>query len=463
MNWKTDWCSCDGHGQSGSPRGPVEPQGAGASSFRHGPRGSTEEREGPSRRSLISLAGMGALGWAARGSALAQVAMSPTGDQGGNVLVVIFLRGGMDGLSAVVPYGDDGYHRHRPTLGLSNPDNRTAAQIDRTLDLDGFFGLHPALGPLLPLFREGRLGVVHAIGSDDRTRSHFEAMNAMERGVATAKGIAPGGWLARYLEASPAKSPSPLRAIALTSVMPDSLRGATHALALESLDAFRLEVPANAEAAAFRRSLAQLYARDRDLISQAGHETLQVLGAIEKLDPSRYLPSGGAKYPEGDLGTALKQVAFLIKGRLGLEVACLDKGGWDTHFGQGRSSGLLTGLLSELGQSLAAFAADLGSDMSRVTVVAMTEFGRRVYENSTLGTDHGRGSVMLLMGGGVKGGKVHGAWPGLGDADLEQPGDLRVTTDYRSVLSEVLARRMGFARTDAVFPGFSGGVAGVLG
>lgn len=443
---RKDWWNCDGQGHAEGPLGAAPA------------RGSTSAAQAwlaPTRRSLLAGAALGAVAWASRKTALAQLTVSPANGEG-NVLVVIFLRGGLDGLNAVVPYGDDAYKTLRPTLGLTAPGNRTVAAIDRTLDLDGFFGLNSALQPLMPLYREGKLGILHAVGSEDRTRSHFEAMNAMERGLATAKGAASDGWLARYLSASEPPSASPLRAVALTSTMPDSLRGATHALALESLADFKISAPQGVRPDAFEAGLQAMYERGSDAIAQAGRETLQVLDALKNLDPAKYAPERGAFYPQGDLGDALKQVAFLIKSDLGLEVASLDKGGWDTHFGQGRSEGLLTGLLSELGQGLAAFDRDLGSHRSRVTLVAMTEFGRRAYENSTLGTDHGRGSVMFLLGAGVKGGRVHGSWPGLGQGQLEEPGDVRVTTDYRDVLSEMLRSRKGFAETQTVFPGSAG-------
>lgn len=449
---RNSWIQCDGQGQKGRTPSldPAEKQtGGGLWAC-------------PSRRSILMGAALGAAAWAQRRTALAQIALSPTNKADGNVLVAIFLRGGLDGLNAVVPYGDDGYHRLRPTLGLAAPTNRTVSAIDRTLDLNGFFGLNPALAPLHPLFAEGKLGIVHAVGSGDRTRSHFEAMNAMERGMDTAKGASEGGWLARLLQASEPQSPSPLRAVALASVMPDSLRGATQAVALQSLSEFRIEAPPGVESAEFERTLGALYREGGDAIAEAGRETLQVLESLNRLDPSKYAPEHGAAYPQGDLGDALKQVAFLVKSDLGVEVACLDKGGWDTHFGQGRSEGLLTGLLTELGQSLAAFAKDLGSQMSRVTVVAMTEFGRRAYENSTLGTDHGRGSVLFAMGGGVRGGNIYGEWPGLAQSQLEEPGDLRVTTDYRSVLTEVLRNRKGLSRVSDVFPGFAGGTVGMV-
>lgn len=442
---RNDWWSCDG-------RGGAEPYEKASEEVR-----SAEVSVGTdiSRRTLLATAALSALAWTGtKKSALAQVAFSP-GSHERDVFVVVFLRGGMDGVNVVVPYAEDSYHSLRPTLGLSPPKDDTKPVIDRTLDLDGFFGINPALAPILPLFREGLLGFVHACGSEDRTRSHFEAMNAMERGLATAKGDAANGWLARYLNASDPVRPSPLRAVALTNIMPDSLRGATHATALQSLSDFRLDYGSDELRGGFVDELRGLYQPGKDEVSEAGRQTIQVLDVLKRLDPAKYVPANGAAYPESDIADALKQVAFLVKTDLGLEVACIDKGGWDTHFGQGRSEGLLTALLGDLSQGLAAFAKDLAGEMKRVTVVAMTEFGRRCYENSTLGTDHGRGSVMTILGGGTIGGKVHGVWPGLRKDQLEEPGDLKVTTDYRSVLSDVLTKRMGFSNLSEVFPGYS--------
>lgn len=389
-----------------------------------------------SRRSLLA----GALGLAA-GSALSQISLNGRRNPDAPVLVVLFLRGGCDGLNTVVPYEEDEYHRLRPSLRLRRQD---------VIDLDGFFGFHPALDPLIPHYREGRLAVVHAVGSQDRTRSHFEAMSAMERGVATASEHVSSGWVARYLNAR-ANGPSPLRSIAFSNVLPDSMRGGTEGIALEDLKQYRLRGE-DTQARRFRRSLAALYASGEDVLTQAGRATLEALDLIEKL------PAGSASelYPRSDLGRAFAQTAQLIHAGVGLEVACLEKGGWDTHVAQGATSGWHASLLDDLARSLSAFATDVRPHLSRVTVVVMTEFGRRAYENAGLGTDHGRASVMLLLGEGIAGGKVHGAWPSLAPDSLEEPGDLRVTTDYRAVLSEVLQRRMVLEKVEAVLPGFDG-------
>jgi uncharacterized protein (DUF1501 family) len=275
-------------------------------------------------------------------------------------------------------------------------------------------------------------------------------MNTMERGLAAGSAGDASGWLARHLAATEPAKPSPLRAVAFGGTMPDSLRGATSAIAINGLDEFRL---ISDEEAAMTAVLKELYGSGKDAMSLAGAETLQVLDSLNQLDPKSYRPSNGAAYPKSDLGRALEQVALLIRADVGLEVAVLDRGGWDTHVAQGVSAGLLSNNLQDLGSSLAAFTRDLGTEMSRVTVVVQTEFGRRLQENTGLGTDHGRASVMFLLGGGVRGGKVYTRWPGLEDHQLEPPGDLRVTTDYREVLSAVLTHSFG----STIFPGGSSG------
>ncbi len=410
-----------------------------------------------SRRGFLVGLGLGSLAWAMPRTALSQIAVDPrSARKGRNVVVSLFLRGGADGLNVVVPYSEDAYHRNRPALRLLKPGEGNVK--DQVLDLNGFFGFNPALAELLPLYRDGRLAVVHAAGSGDQTRSHFEAMNTMERGLAVGSAGEASGWLARHLAASEPEKASPLRAVAFGGTMPDSLRGATDAIAMESLDEFKLVTE---DERAMRAALRDLYGSGKDAMSLAGMETLQVLDTLNRLDPKSYRPANGATFPKSDLGRAFEQVALLIRADVGLEVAVLDKGGWDTHVAQGVSTGLLSANLSDLGSSLAAFERDLGLDMSRVTVVVQTEFGRRLKENSGLGTDHGRASFMFVLGGGVRGGKVYASWPGLEDHQLEPPGDLRVTTDYRSVLSEVLAHSFG-ANPSGVFTNFAASPTGMF-
>ena len=401
------------------------------------------EQKRLSRRSFVVGGLIGAAMWASRKTAFAQALVR----ENGNVIVVVFLRGGADGLNMVVPYGEDNYYKARPTLAVPTP----GSGIGRSLKLDDMFALNPDLSPLYPLFQNGELGIVHAVGSYDRTRSHFEAMSAMERGARDDREGQDGGWLARHLLASGGAS-APMRTVAFASTMPESLAGATQAVAIESLADYRLNVPDD-ERSATHAALTDLYARHDDVFAEAGRNTLNALQSLRSYDPETSKPENGAAYPETRLGQALAQVAYLIRQDVGLEIACLDaadRGGWDTHVAQGP---WLTGLLDDVGKSLAAFRRDVGREMSRVTVVVQTEFGRRVKENSGYGTDHGRGSVMLSLGGGVVGGRVVADWPGLSNEILEGPGDLPVTTDYRNVLAEMLERRLGSASTSQVFPG----------
>jgi uncharacterized protein (DUF1501 family) len=404
-----------------------------------------------SRRGLLIGSGLALLGLGLKKTALGQIAVRTTKDAAdGNTLVVIFLRGGLDGLSAVAPYAEDSYYRARPTLALRRPNDSSASQADRALDLNGFFGLHPALSALMPLYEGGHLAFIHAIGSMDTSHSHFEAMNAMERGLAKSGAGEPSGWLARHLMSSPS-SASALRAISIGDTMPDSLRGASSALSLDSLSDFQL----NGDAA-FRTALDGLYAKGDDPLTSAGRQTLKALDAINKM-PEQSISS----YPDTGLGRGLRQVAQLIKAGVGLEIACLDKTGWDTHVAQGTGTGILAANLQEVGDALAAFSRDMGSRLDRVTVIAQTEFGRRLRENDGFGTDHGHGSIMFLLGGGVRGG-IHAKWPGLEQDLLSGPGDLQVTTDYRNVMAEVLAKRLGNTNAAHVFPGFNASPLGYV-
>ncbi|MBX3118193.1 MAG: DUF1501 domain-containing protein [Fimbriimonadaceae bacterium] len=466
-NQQEQWWSCDGKGvaglESGTEVSPMDNSDHGRDAREtHGrdAHATSDTASGISRRAMLYGAALSTISWlAGQNSALAQLSVNPNRGVRGDTLVVIFLRGGMDGLNVVVPYREDEYFKARPSLKLAAPNSGPNA--DRVLDLDGNFGFNPALAPWLPLYKDGKLAVLHAVGSQDQTRSHFEAMTAMEKGLARAGTGAASGWLARFLnESKPAES-SPLRAVAFSPTMPDSLRGATSAIALTSLEEFRLATD-RARAEAFGSSLKRMYDVDNDAVTQAGKETLDVLETLNRLDLKSYKSSGGAAYPTSDLGNGLKQVAMLLKAEVGLEVAALDKGGWDTHVAQGASSGWMTLLLDDLAKSVRAFVDDMGPTMNRVTVVVMTEFGRRVEENAGYGTDHGRGSAMFVFGGNVDGGKVHVDWPSLATDKLEGPGDLRVTTDYRSVLSELLAKRMATSDSSGIFPGFTPNPVGVF-
>jgi uncharacterized protein (DUF1501 family) len=352
-------------------------------------------------------------------------------------LVVVFLRGGADGLTLVPPIGDDAYHRARPRLRVSPRE---------ALVLDGFFGLHPRLGALARLFAEGTLAIVHASGSEDATRSHFEAQDLMEHGGA----MAGGGWLGRFLRERSRRSTGGLPAVAVGSELPLSLRGAPSATVMRELDDLALD----AAGPSLVRELERLYAADRGSLGAPARNALALVRRIDHLRRVAYSPAHGAAYPDDVFAAGLAQIARLIRAGLGLEAASIDLGGWDSHIAQGTT---LDPLMARLGTALAAFSRDLGTEhLATTTVVVMTEFGRRVGENASFGTDHGRGSAMFVMGGGVRGGRVIANWPGLGDDRLEGPGDLAVTTNYRDVLAPILARHGDAAVVTRAFPGFEG-------
>lgn len=367
-----------------------------------------------------------------------------------NILVCVFLRGAMDGLNVVIPHGDADYYRLRPTLAIPEP----AAGNDATgIDLDGFFGLHPSLRPLKDVWDDGGLAVVHATGSPDPTHSHFDAMDYMERGTPGDKQVT-SGWLARHLQTLATRSGSPFRAVGFGTLLPTSLRGPVPAIALRSIADFHLGGRrAFEQAAEFQGAIAEMYATDTALGPRAGF-TLDAVQLLERVAADVYTPQNGAVYPVGEFGEALQQVAQLVRAEVGLEVAAVDYGGWDTHIAQGALEGQMPSLLADLGAGLAAFYHDLGDTMKRVTVVAMSEFGRRAEENGGGGTDHGHGNLMFTMGGSIHGGRVYGVWPGLAPDQLVAPGDLAVTTDFRSVLGELVQTHLLNPALDQVFPGF---------
>lgn len=362
-----------------------------------------------------------------------------------DTLVCVFLRGGADGLSMVVPFEDKAYYKLRPSLGIARPDQTSGS---KGINLDGKFALNPKLAPLKELWDEKCLAIVHAAGSEDQTRSHFEAQDLMERATSLETGVS-GGWLARHFQAQPAEDRTPLMAVGLGPSLPETLRGAPVAMALESFDEFHLGRNSGSQAA-LAAALDRLYGQADADLAKSGRQSLSVLDTLDRMRQQPYLPAAGASYPDSDFGRSLTSVARLIKAGVGLEAACVDLNGWDSHFGQAL---LIDRLQEDLAKGLAAFRKDIGPFLGRTTVVVMTEFGRRAYENTAYGTDHGRAGCMFVMGGAVKGGRVIADWPGLEEGQLEEPGDLKVTTDYRDVLGEILAKRSGQGKLDKVFPG----------
>lgn len=367
---------------------------------------------------------------------------------GTDTLICIFLRGGADGANVVVPFGDRGYYHLRPTLAIREPGNAA----DRAIDLDGFFGLHPALAPLQELYADRAFAAVHAVGLPVNNHSHFDAMDWMERGTPGERRLL-SGWIGRHLALADPNNTSPFRAIGWGDIVQSSLRGPVPATALASIADFHLQ-GFEEQAAQFQGALASMYSGSGYLDVQA-RQTFDAVTRLAAAAPEQYEPAHGARYPDSDFGNSLRQVAQIVKADLGLEVACVDLGGWDTHEGQGGADGPMAEILSDLGSGLRAFYQDLQDRMGRITVLTMTEFGRRIEENASEGTDHGNASFMFLMGGGINGGKVHGTWPGLAEGQLVDPGDLAVTTDFRTVLAEVLARRLGSTQLGEVFPGFT--------
>lgn len=366
-------------------------------------------------------------------------------------LVCIFLRGGADTLNMFVPYADDTYYKIRPTISIPHP--KSGKGKDASLKLDDFYSLHPKLAPVLPIYKEGRMAVVQAVGTDNPTGSHFETQDQMDHGDAYKK-TSGGGWLARYLRARFGNNLTPLSAVSIGPFLPESLRGAPGASAIYSIDEIRIKAPSENPAIA-AKALTDLYGAEVGLLSGPGMDTLNLLKRVETLRAVEYKPAKGAEYSDSGFARGLREVARLIKADVGLEVACVDLDGWDTHFVQGAVEGLQASLMGTLSEALAAFDADLAERRKNVTTLVITEFGRRSYENGSLGTDHGRGFAAMVIAEGINGGKVHGRYPGLNDAGLVLgPAGLEVLFDYRSVLSEVLTKKMGLHTCRDVFPGF---------
>ncbi len=363
-------------------------------------------------------------------------------------LVVVFLRGGVEGLGMVVPHAEPAYYRERPRLAVPAPGRGTNA----ALDLDGRFGLHPRLAGLLPLWRSGELAVVHAVGLTDPTRSHFDAQHFLEVGT-TDPLRGSDGFLNRALQQR-AVPEGRVRAVAMGEPLSEVLRGAVPALAIEDLPRFGLQAGNDAQRTAVERAFGELYASANDPVSTAGRLALETAARLRDLARAAPPPANGASYPRARAGRSLMQLATLLRANVGVEVACVDLGGWDTHTGQGdNGTGRMADLLGELGGALAAFRQDLGEKMRDVLVLTVTEFGRTIAENGTGGTDHGHGSATLVMGGGVRGQRVLGRWPGLEVAQRFEGRDLAVTTDLRDLLSEALRVHLGVSDLGAVFPG----------
>jgi uncharacterized protein (DUF1501 family) len=366
-------------------------------------------------------------------------------------LVVIFQRGAADGLNIVVPHAESSYYAMRPTIGI--PRNQV-------LDLDGFFGLHPSMASFMPLWKQRHLAVVHAAGSPDPTRSHFDAQDFMESGTPGIKATE-DGWLNRALHALP-DDKSSFRAIALGPSLPRILSGGEPAVAVNDVNSFGVGGRGR-QAQPISNSFEAMYANSVDtVLHSTGEETFDAVKMLKAADPSKYTPAAGADYPRGRFGESLKQLAQLIKANLGVQVAFADIGGWDHHVNEGSTQGQIANVLGDFSQSISAFWTDLGNLGEDTVVVTMSEFGRTARENGNRGTDHGHANVMFVLGGPVKGGKVYGRWPGLAPEQLYQGRDLALTTDFRQVLSEGLYRHLGNKSLSQVFPGFDAGTRDFL-
>jgi uncharacterized protein (DUF1501 family) len=380
-------------------------------------------------------------------------------NQGGRkkILIAIFQRGAMDGLSAVVPYAEQDYYKLRSSIAVPRPAGGSwSGQPNQApaIDLDGFFALHPALASFKPIYDEGQLAIVHAAGSPDNTRSHFDAQDYMESGTPGMKSTT-DGWLNRYLQASPDRKASPFRAVAMGANLPRTMQGKASAIAMTNIADFTIRAGGGEMGQAIQGGFEAMYAQTvNDALRGTGKETFDAVKLLKQVNPGQYKPAAGVAYPRGQFGERLKQIAQLIKSDIGLEVAFTDIGGWDTHANQGSSQGQLANRLTELAGGISALYADLKDRADDVVILTMTEFGRTARENGNRGTDHGHASVMFALGGSIKGGKVYGKWPGLSSSQLYEGRDLALTTDFRDVFAELAKNHLGAANLNAIFPGY---------
>ena len=406
---------------------------------------------GASRRGFMKGGALALVGTSVIPSFLLRSVMAETTTAAANnkKLVVLFQRGAADGLNIVVPYSEKNYYAMRPTIAIQQKD---------VLDLDGHFGLHPALAAFKPLYDGGHLAMVHAAGSTDASRSHFDAQDYMESGTPGVKGT-PDGWLNRALLNGPAPlmpttgKASAFRAVALGTQVPRTLQGKLPAIAVSNLADFSVGGK-GPQTSAISNAFQAMYDESSDAVLHGtGQETFEAVKMLKAADPAKYQPAAGVTYPNTPYGNSLKQIAQLMKANLGVEAAFSDIGGWDTHQNQGAATGQLANRLTEFSNGIAAFWKDMGDDAENITLVTMSEFGRTARQNGTGGTDHGHANVMFVLGGQVKGGKVYGQWPGVENAQLNEGRDLAVTTDFRRVLGEAAYKTLGARNMEIVFPG----------
>jgi len=403
------------------------------------------------RRFFLHKGALAVAGTAAMPNFLVRSVLAQGGATPGQRLVIFFQRGAVDGLNVVVPYREKNYYKMRPSIAI--PDNQV-------LDLDGFFGLHPSLAAFKPLYAAGNLAVVHACGSPDTSRSHFDAQDYMESGTPGIKSTE-DGWLNRALQAEDmihrcagtCEAHTAFRALALGADVPRTLAGKIPAIAISNVNTFAVGAR-SAQPGPAASAFEAMYAGSGDRIFHAaGDETFEAVKMLRAANPAQYQPAAGVQYPGSEFGNSMRQIAQLLKANLGVEAAFTDVSGWDTHQNQGGVNGQLANRLTDFSNSIAAFWHDMGDDAGNITLVTMSEFGRTAHENGTGGTDHGHANAMFVLGGQVKGGKVYGKWPGLDNEQLNEGRDLALTTDYRQVLGEVLTHTLGAENLETVFPG----------
>ncbi len=400
----------------------------------------------PTRRIFLRNSALAVVGTAAIPSFLARAAFGAVEAGSRNKrLVVIFQRGAADGLNIVVPHGEPQYYAMRPSINIPRKS---------VIDLNGFFGLHPSLASFQPLWQQRHLAIVHAAGSPDPTRSHFDAQDFMETGTPGIKAT-DDGWLNRSLRDLPrAAQNSPFRAIALGPSMPRILSGNEAAVAMNNINDFSVG-GRGARLSPVATAFEAMYDHSSDaVLHTTGEETFDAVKMLKAADPGKYTPAPNTNYPKGRFGDSLRQLAQLIKANLGVQVAFADIGGWDHHVNEGSTEGQLANVLTEFSQSIAAFWNDLGDLGEDTVIVTMSEFGRTARENGNRGTDHGHANVMFVLGGPVRGGRVYGRWPGLDQSQLYEGRDLALTTDFRQVMAEGVAHHLGNKNLAEVFPGY---------
>ena len=402
-----------------------------------------------SRRAFLKSGALAIVGTAAIPSFLTRAVFAETSDIKRKRLVVIFQRGAADGLNIVAPYGEPQYYKLRPNLAVPPPG---MANGNGGLDLDGFFALHPAMTSFEPLWRDKHLAIVHAAGSPDNTRSHFDAQDYMESGTPGLKSTE-DGWLNRTIrQPHDASHDTPFRAVAMGTSLPRILAGTAPAVAINNINEFGVAGRSPASGT-LTNTFESMYADSVDTVLHGtAHETFDAVKMLKSADPAKYTPAPNAKYPRGRLGDSMRQLAQLIKANLGVQVAFADIGGWDHHVNEAPQ---LNNVLRDFSQSISAFWYDLGDLADDTVIVTMSEFGRTARENGNRGTDHGHANVMFVLGGQVRGGRVYGKWPGLADHQLYEGRDLALTTDFRTVVGEAVTKQVGVRNVSSVFPDFS--------